>query len=128
MQRHFILGIALMAGAASAVDAQTSESARREIARAEDAWRAARIKGDVGFLERFYAKEGRIQGMDGKVQSRADDIALFATGKIKPKSIEHGALDIAVYGETAVVTGVVISPAPRSAITARCICASPTCW
>jgi ketosteroid isomerase-like protein len=72
----------------------------------EDAWRKARIAGDTAFLEQFYAKEGRIQGMDGQVQSRTADIALFASGKIKPKFIEHGPLEIATYGNTAVVTGV----------------------
>jgi len=44
--------------------------------------------------------------MDGKVQSRAADIALFATGTIKPKFIDQGPLDIAMYGSTGVVTGV----------------------
>ena len=72
----------------------------------EDAWRKAWIVGDLDFLERFYAKEGRIQGIDGKVQSRDEDIAIFRTGQIKPKFIDHGRLDIAVYGSTAVVTGV----------------------
>lgn len=86
--------------------AQTEDAARRQIARAEDDWRKARIAGDTAFLERFYAAEGRIQGMDGKVQPRAADIALFKSGKIKPKFINHGPLDIAVYGDTAVVTGV----------------------
>jgi ketosteroid isomerase-like protein len=64
-----------------------------------------RIAGDTAFLEQFYAKEGRIQGIDGKVQSRAADIALFASGKSKPKFIDHGPLEIATYGNTAVVTG-----------------------
>lgn len=86
--------------------AQTSDSARQEITKVEDAWRKARVAGDTAFLEQFYAKEGRIQGMDGKVQSRAADIALFASGKIKPKFIDHGPLEIATYGNTAVVTGV----------------------
>ena len=86
--------------------AQTTPAARAEITQVEDAWRKARIAGDTDFLESFYAKEGRIQGMTGKVQSRDADIEVFATGKIKPKFIDHGPLDIATYGDTAVVTGV----------------------
>jgi len=35
----------------------------------------------------------------------AGELALFAAGKIKPKFMEHGPLDISVYGDTAVVTG-----------------------
>jgi ketosteroid isomerase-like protein len=86
--------------------AQTTDAASQEITTAEDAWRQARIDGDVGFLERFYAKEGRIQGIDGRLQSRAADIDIFRTGKIKPMFIDHRPLDITVYGNTAVVTGV----------------------
>jgi ketosteroid isomerase-like protein len=101
------LGLLLVGFASnSSAAAQTTDAVRQEITKAEDAWRAARIAGDTAFLERFYAVEGRIQGMDGKVQSRAADIALFATGKIKPKFIDHGPLDITTYGDTAVVTGV----------------------
>ena len=70
------LALASLPGSTS-VSAQTTDAARQEITNAEDAWRKARIAGDTAFLERFYAAEGRIQGMDGKVQSRAADIALF---------------------------------------------------
>jgi ketosteroid isomerase-like protein len=102
-----VLGLALFGVMSSmSAPAQTTAAARKEILEAEDAWRKARIAGDTAFLERFYAAEGRIQGMDGKVQSRAADIALFASGKIKPKFIDHGPLDIRTYGDTAVVTGV----------------------
>jgi ketosteroid isomerase-like protein len=105
MLKSVVLAL-LVASLSGPALAQTSDAARSEITQAEDAWRKARIDGDVDFLERFYAKEGRIQGMNGKVQSREADIALFATGKIKPKFIDHGPLDIATYGDTAVVTGV----------------------
>ena len=40
------------------------------------------------------------------MQSREADIDIFRTGKIKPEFINHGPLDITVYGDTAVVTGV----------------------
>lgn len=77
-----------------------------EITQAEDAWRQARIAGDVAFLEQFYAQEARIQGMDGKALSREADIAMFKTGQIKPKFITHGPLNISTYGDVAIVTGV----------------------
>lgn len=86
--------------------AQVKDEVRAEIVNAEDAWRQARIDGNVAFLERFYAKEARIQGMDGKALTRDADIAMFKTGQIKPKFITHGPLDIAIYGDVAVVTGV----------------------
>jgi len=102
-----VLGLVLASVTGNtSVSAQTTNAARQEITKAEDAWREARIAGDTAYLEQFYAAEGRIQGIDGKVQSRAADIALFATGKIKPKFIDHGPLDITTYDNMAVVTGV----------------------
>jgi ketosteroid isomerase-like protein len=103
-QRLFAVAVAFsISGAALA---RAPESMRRQITQDEDAWRKARIAGDLNFLDRFYAKEGRIQGIDGKALSRDEDIAIFRTGKIKPKFIEHGPLDIQLYGDMAVVTGV----------------------
>lgn len=106
MHKHLLLAGALLLCSHQSAMARSPETDRRDIVQAEDAWRKARIAGDVDFLERFYAKEGRVQGMTGEVLSRADDIAIFKTGKIKPKFIDHGPLDAAIYGDTAVVTGV----------------------
>lgn len=86
--------------------AHANDEVRTEIVKVEHAWRQARIDGDIAFLERFYAKEARIQGMDGKALTRNADIAMFKTGQIKPKFITHGPLDIAIYGDVGVVTGV----------------------
>jgi ketosteroid isomerase-like protein len=90
----------------AAAQPQAQSAIHAEITQAEDAWRQARIAGDVGFLEQFYAREARIQGMDGKALSREADIAMFKTGQIKPKFINHGPLNISTYGDVAVVTGV----------------------
>lgn len=92
--------------AALPTQAEAPSSVTDEITHIEDQWRKARIDGDTAFLEHFYAKDARIQWMNGKVQSRDEDIALFATGKVKPKFIDHGPLNISIYGQTAVVTGV----------------------
>lgn len=96
----------LVALPALPVAAQSPSPDIATITQAEDAWRRARIDGHTAFLDKFYTKDARIQWMNGKVQTRDEDIALFATGKIKPKFIEHGPLNISVYGGTAVVTGV----------------------
>jgi ketosteroid isomerase-like protein len=106
MRKFLILLGATLLATGTVANARSLDGDKRAITQAEDAWRKARIDGDTAFLERFYAAEARIQNMEGKVVSRGDDIAVFASGKIKPKFIDHGPLDIAVYGDTAVVTGV----------------------
>ena len=67
MLKPLVLVGALIVGFGSSAQARSVAADRQEIIGAEDAWRKARIDGDTAFLERFYAKEGRIQGMDGKV-------------------------------------------------------------
>ena len=75
-------------------------------------WAAARVDGDVAFLERFYGQELRLQQADGGIVERNDDIELFnRAGKsdsevVKPEYIRHVDMKVTRYGETAVVTGV----------------------
>jgi ketosteroid isomerase-like protein len=75
-------------------------------------WAAARVDGDVAFLERFYGQELRLQPADGSIVQRNDDIELFnRAGKsdpevVKPEYIRHVDMRVARYGETAVVTGI----------------------
>jgi ketosteroid isomerase-like protein len=75
-------------------------------------WAAARVDGDVAFLERFYGQELRLQQADGSIMQRNDDIELFdRTGKsdsevVKPEYIRHADMRVTRYGETAVVTGI----------------------
>lgn len=75
-------------------------------------WAAARVNGDVAFLEQFYGKELRLQPADGSIVQRSDDIELFnRAGKsdlevVKPEYIRHLDMKVTRYGETAVVTGV----------------------
>jgi ketosteroid isomerase-like protein len=69
-------------------------------------WAQARVDADVAFLERFYGAELRLNQMNGGVASRAEDIAAFANGMIKPEYIRDTELAVNVYGDTALVTGV----------------------
>jgi ketosteroid isomerase-like protein len=87
-------------------------AAERELRALHEQWARARIDGDVAFLERFYGEELRLNVMNGAVTTRAQDIALFdRKGKdlsqvIIPEFLQDDELSFAVYGNTAVVTGV----------------------
>lgn len=76
-----------------------------ELLTLQDQWAKARIAQDVGFLESFYRPDFRVLSMDGGEVSRADDIANFATKILKPESIVDRDMDVRIYGDTAVVTG-----------------------
>jgi ketosteroid isomerase-like protein len=105
-----ILGVLLLAAAcASAPDALQTE---RELLAIQDEWATARIKGDVPYLEKLYAPEFYLQVMDGSVNTRAADIAMFERVRdkdpdaIQPQSINDVDMKVTAYGDTAIVTGV----------------------
>lgn len=85
--------------------AQSPEQIKQELLKLQNEWATARIKGDVAFLEKLYAKEFRITAMNGSVVDRDADIAVFANRDMKPEIIEDDDMQIAQYGEVAMVTG-----------------------
>ena len=69
-------------------------------------WAEARKRCDVEFLERFYAKEFTVGTMNGAESSRAEDLAMFSSGDLKPEVITDDQLRVHLYGDAAMVTGV----------------------
>jgi hypothetical protein len=64
--------------------AQPPGETERELLAIQKQWADARVKPDIAYLERLYAKEFRVHTMYGSVASREDDIAMFREGKISP--------------------------------------------
>lgn len=95
-----------LAGAFAFAPARASEEARNELIRIQNEWAAARVKPDIAYLERLYAREFRVQNIAGSVVSREADIDVFASGKLKPDFVRDEDMDVSLYGDTAVVTGV----------------------
>ena len=69
---------------------QSTNEAKKELTLLQNQWTTARINHDVGFLDKFYAKDLQLNIMDGdgSVVARKDDIALFASGVIKPRRLK----------------------------------------
>jgi len=86
--------------------AQPAGGIEKALLRIQDEWASARVKRDVSYLERLYARELRIQSMNGSVVERDADIANFATGALKPDYVEDEDMRVSVYGGTAIVTGI----------------------
>ena len=68
-------------------------------------WAEARKHADMPFLENFYAKEFTVGDMTGGESTRAQDLAMFSSGDLKPSVIEDSEMHVSIYGETAMVTG-----------------------
>ena len=108
-----LLGLVLLvSGCAHRSGPGDAVQTERDLLRLQDEWATARIKGDVAFLERFYAQDLRLQVASGSVVDRKDDIAMFdRIGRgdqdtIKPEYIHDTDMKVSAYGDTAVVTGV----------------------
>lgn len=86
--------------------AQSLGDNERELLTIQKQWAEARVKFDVAYLERLYAKEFRVQSMGGTVVSREEDIAMFREQKIRPEYVRNEDMNVSVYGEAAVVTGI----------------------
>lgn len=108
-----LLGLLLLTpGCTHQVGQANAAQTEKELLALQDEWAAARIKGDVEFLERFYAHDLRLQVMDGSVVERKDDIAMFDRirrgdpNTIKPEYIHDVDMKVSPYGDAVVVTGV----------------------
>jgi ketosteroid isomerase-like protein len=82
------------------------ETLKAQILTIQKQWADARVKPDIAYLERLYAKEFRVHAINGTVASREDDIAMFREGRIKPEFVRDEAMDVSIYGSVAVVTGI----------------------
>jgi hypothetical protein len=56
------------------------------------------------FLENFYASEFTVGNMNGSESSRAEDLAMFSSGDMKPAVITDGELKVTIYGQAAMQT------------------------
>ena len=103
--------VLLLSGCAHLMGPGEAVQTEKDLLGLQDKWAAARIKGDIAFLERFYAQDLRLQVMDGSVVERKDDIAMFDRVRrgdpntIKPEYIRDVDMKVSDYGDTAVVTG-----------------------
>jgi ketosteroid isomerase-like protein len=95
-----LLGLALVPA-----NAQAASKVEKELIALQQEWANARIKGDVAFLEKFYAREFWITAMNGSVVKRDADIAMFASQEMRPEAITDEDMNVAVHGMVAIVTG-----------------------
>jgi len=98
--------VAVLAFIVQPTVAQSPGDAKENLITIQKQWADARVKPDIAYLERLYAKEFRVHTMDGAVTSRADDIAMFKEGRIKPDFVRDEDMNVSVYGEVGIVTGV----------------------
>jgi ketosteroid isomerase-like protein len=85
---------------------QAGDADKQTFIKLQHDWAEARKKGDVPFLDSFYAKEFTVGTANGTESSRAQDLEMFSSGDMKPTVIKDDQMKVYIYGNTALVTGV----------------------
>ena len=67
----------------------------------------AYLKGDTAVLDRIWADEYTFTPPNGMVINKADYLAMLKSGVVKYESFDPENIEVHVYGDTAVVTGLV---------------------
>ena len=81
-----------------------SGSAAQQISALSDQLNQAQLKADTSFVEKYYADEATIVHSNGRLFTKAEEIADLKKGSLKYESIEEQERIVHVYGDTAVVT------------------------
>jgi uncharacterized protein (TIGR02246 family) len=90
---------------AAAAPAQT-ENVEQTIRRLDRERSQAIVRGDTATLERIYADDYSAVGTSGAVRNKAQAIADNKSGALKIESQSFDNVNVRVYGDTAVITGV----------------------
>lgn len=78
---------------------------RAELARLEDVWNQAHMRGDAEALERIWADDLEVAVPQMPVMKRAELVAFLRSGRMKFLRYETSDLHIRTYASAAVVTG-----------------------
>ena len=97
--------VALAMLAPLGLDAQAPGTVERELTVLENAWSTADVQRDSSFLNRLFADEYVSTDDEGGVRTKAEDIAIVASGEWQMTSFRLTDLRIQVHGNVAVVTG-----------------------
>jgi ketosteroid isomerase-like protein len=75
----------------------------QQISALSDAMIAANLKGDTDFYQKYYAEDAIIVHGNGKLFTKAQELADLKSGSLKYESIDVREKTIHVHGDTAVV-------------------------
>jgi len=75
----------------------------QQISALSDAMIQANLKGDTDFYQKYYAEDAVIVHGNGKLFTKAQELADLKSGSLKYESIDVREKTIHVYGDTAVV-------------------------
>ena len=112
-----ILALGLVASVATAwvcstralsADEQTDAAVKDALVQIEHQWGDALVKGDVTAFGRYIADDWILTWSDGSLVTKPMALADLKEGALKIESLRFDDVSVRVYGDTAIVTGMVI--------------------
>lgn len=88
-----------------AVNAHSSDEV--ELVRLERVWNDAHVNGDVDALDRLWAEDLTVTVPNMQVITKQSAIAIARSGRVKFKRYETSDVRVRLYGDAAVLTGIV---------------------
>lgn len=86
--------------------AAAAEDVKEQVMKAEDTRNAALPKGDIAALEKIYADDLVYTNARGETLTKAQHLAELKGRKLNFQSFKHSDVQVHVYGDTGIVTGV----------------------
>jgi hypothetical protein len=102
-----VFAVGLLAQQTTFTPRAKAVSAEQELLKLEDGWANAEVKADVAFLDKILADDWELTGADGVVLPKAQYLASLKSGDNKVSSEVDADMKARVYGDAAVVTGIV---------------------
>ena len=103
------IGIAVWIAATALIQQPPGKSAdsadSTELSRLEKVWNEAHVRGDAETLDRLWADDLIVTVPNMPVMTKPNALAIAKSGRIKFQRYETSDIGIRVYGEAAVVTG-----------------------
>ena len=85
---------------------QKSASVQQELIKLENEWAKSVVKLDLAFMERILADDYTWTDPEGKIHTKAEEIASIKSGQGVVTSCVSDDVKVRVYGDAAVVTGI----------------------
>ncbi len=98
-----LLATALASGQAAKTGKAKGGNVEEEVESLQSQLVQALLKADTSFLEKYYADDITIVHSDGKLSTKAQEIANMKSGSLKYESIKVNQRNIHTYGDTVVV-------------------------
>ena len=101
-----LFAVAILAQTSAQQTKEIAEHTEQELITLENEWAKSVVKLDLAFMERILADDYTWTDPEGKIHTKAEEIASIKSGQGVVTSCVSDDVKVRVYGDAAVVTGI----------------------